>query len=807
MLTDAILDAARRRGDPLADAIVAAIYQSGDTPAVARLLGGLMKDDPQQTATLPPAVQAYFAKTDWPIARSPESVAAGEKLFSEHGPEILMLLCCYSLPSSYGAKKGVQVLHRTAYLAKRPNRRLFETAQFIVDVLSPGGLAKGGAGLRTALKVRLMHAAIRHLILADTTNKWPIDDLGVPINQEDLLGTLMTFTWLILDGLARLGVKLTVEEQQAYLDTWLAVGTLMGIEPQLLPATVEDAKALTELIERRQVAESPEGREMMQALLGMMTSNLPAMFSTMPSCMIREFLPPDVATFLGVPSHKLEETMLRLTDEALRPLQRFINREAKRSALVRTFSIHMLRWMLKVELDGQPARFALPDSLQQDWQIAPPDSEESFWKKLEERARTAGLMIVFVIASAVVAAAQPAFTAIDRPLRVFIDCRSGGCDQEFFRKELSWVDHVRDQKDADVHVLVTGQSTGGGGTEYRIRFIGVGSFSPAEDTFTRNTEAGETEDGRRRMLLQAFALGLIRFAAVTPVASQLKITPPSSTVATQTTAANDKWNFWVFRTGFNVGMDGEASSSFRNFNLNQSANRITNAWKININAGGNYSSSEYDLGDGERFRSTRKGWNVNSLAVKSLTDHWSAGLKAGALRSSFNNQKLNVRVAPGIEWNFFPYSKSTDRQLTFQWTAGLNRFVYDELTIFLKTEETMFDQSLMSFLNLRQPFGSINVTFEAGHFFNDVGKYKTKLFVDTELRLTRGLSLNIDGSYQILHDQLYLRLGDSTNEEIIARQRQLETSFRYFAFVGITYRFGSINNNIVNQRFNGNVFF
>lgn len=815
MLTDAILDAARRRGDPFADATVAAIYKDGDTPAVARLLSSLMKDpstplragDQQQPAALPPPAQEYLKKTALLLKRSPESVAAGERVFSEHGPEIMMLLCCYSLPSSYAAKKGVQVLHRTAYLAKRPNRRLFETAQFIVDVLSPGGLGTDGRGMRTAQKVRLMHAAIRHLILVDTSNKWNIEELGVPINQEDLLGTLMTFTWLILDGLARLGVKLTPEEQQAFLDTWLAVGTLMGIEPQLLPKTVADAKAVTALIERRQVAECPQGREMMSALLGMMETNLPKMFSTMPSCLIREFLPDNVATFLGVPSHKFEETMLRLADEALRPLQRFINREAKRSALMRTFSIHLLRWMLTVELDGQPARFALPDSLQEDWQIAPPDSEESFWQKIEERVRKIGLILLFLMTLAVSASAQQTFTAIDRPLRVFIDCRSGGCDQEFFRKELSWVDHVRDQKDADVHLLITGQPTGGGGTEYRIRFIGLGSFSAAEDTMTRNAEAGETEDGRRRILLQAFALGLVRFAAVTPVASQLKITPPASTAKTQTTASQDKWNFWVFRTGFNVGMDGEASSSFKNFNLNQSANRITDAWKINFNANANYSSSRYDLGDGEWFESIRRGWNVNALAVKSVGEHWSVGAKAGALRSSFNNQKLNVRVAPGIEWNFFPYSKSTDRQLTIQWTAGIDRFVYDEQTIFLKTEETKWDQSLMSFLNLRQPFGSINITFEAGHYFDDVSKYKAKLFVDTEVRITRGLSINFDGSYQVLHDQLYLVLGDLSNEEIIARQRQLATSFRYFAFVGITYRFGSINNNIVNQRFNGNVFF
>ena len=384
MLTDAILDAARQRGDALADATVAEIFKTGDTAAVARLMSTLMRDD-QQPGDLPAPVLDYLSKTTQQVARDPVSASGGERVFAEHGPEIMMLLCCYSLPSSYAAKKGVQVLHRTAYLAKRPNRRLFETSQFIVDVLSPGGLGPGGKGVRTAQKVRLMHAAIRHLIQAETANPWRVSELGIPINQEDLLGTLMTFSHLILDGLARLGVKLTPREAQWFLDTWLVVGRLMGIEPQLLPRDLAEAKATTGLIERRQIAESPEGREMTAALLGMMQTNLPHPFKSMPGCMIREFVPGHVATFLGVPSHPLREEMIRLADDALRPLERFVDFEARRHALVRTFSIHLLRWMINVEMDGQPARFAIPDALQEDWQIAPPDSEESFWQKIKER--------------------------------------------------------------------------------------------------------------------------------------------------------------------------------------------------------------------------------------------------------------------------------------------------------------------------------------------------------------------------------------------------------------------------------------
>lgn len=384
--SDAVLDAARTRGDALADATVAALFATGQTAAVSNLMASLMRNDQAAPGALPPVVQDYLAQTSRGAAHHPDTVARGQRVFADHGPEILMLLCCYSLPSSYAAAKGVQVLHRTAYLAKRPTRRLFETAQMIVDVLSPGGLDAGGRGVRTAQKVRLMHAAIRHLIVTDTSAPWPAQEWGTPINQEDLLGTLMTFTWLILDGLDRQKITVSPEDQAAFLDTWLSIGELMGIEPALLPRTVAEAKALTAIIERRQVAPSPEGREMMAALLGMMNDNVPDGFRTLPSSMLREFLPPDVATFLGVPNHFIERELIALAERLVHPLEVFADHEARRHGIIRAFSVHLLRAMTRVELDGQRARFALPDTLTTAWQLAPADSEESFWRKLAARA-------------------------------------------------------------------------------------------------------------------------------------------------------------------------------------------------------------------------------------------------------------------------------------------------------------------------------------------------------------------------------------------------------------------------------------
>ena len=382
--SDAVLDAARRRGDPPADAVVASLFATHGVDAVRGLMAQLVTDDAFVPETLPGDLRAFLDATDVPDMRDAATIEAGERVFAVHGPEILMVLCCSSLPSSYSARKGVQVLHRTAYLAWGPTRRLFETAQMIIDVMSPGGLGATGRGLRTAQKVRLMHAAVRHLVRHDPARSWDLDEFGLPINQEDLLGTLMTFSWLILEGLETLGVPLDPAEQAAYTATWMHVGKVMGIEPALIPSTVDETEWLTRTIERRQVAPSDEGREMTTALLEMMGVNLPLPLRSVPPGLIREFLPPDVADFLGVPSNRLEEVLQAAAEDLVRPLERLYDRAAGRHVAVRSFAIRMLQGMQAGELGQRRATFTVPDSLADGWAMAPAASEESFWRKLRE---------------------------------------------------------------------------------------------------------------------------------------------------------------------------------------------------------------------------------------------------------------------------------------------------------------------------------------------------------------------------------------------------------------------------------------
>lgn len=387
---------------------------------------------------------------------------------------------------------------------------------------------------------------------------------------------------------------------------------------------------------------------------------------------------------------------------------------------------------------------------------------------------------------------------------MFLDCQFF-CDFDFIRTEISFVNFVRDRKEGEVHILVTSQRTGSGGAEYTLRFIGLERFAGIDHTLQHVSEQTATGDEIRRALTRIIKIGLASYVATTPQGAGLDVQykPPAGPRQNVVGDVKDPWNLWYFRSRLNGNFSGEQSNSRRSLGGSFSANRTTDRWKINLSAGGNYSENRFRLSEGTTFRAVQRNVNWSGLVVKSLNARWSAGLKNTISSSTFLNQDWFIRLAPGIEFNFFPYAESTRRQFTIQYTAGTDSFDYKRETIFARMEETLVDETLIVSLDLRQPWGSAGLSFEGSHYFNDPSKYRLTLFGHTDVRLFRGLSFNVFGDVSRLHDQIYLARGVATDEEILVRQRQLFTAYRYFVGFGVTYSFGSRFQNVVNPRFGG----
>ncbi len=391
--------------------------------------------------------------------------------------------------------------------------------------------------------------------------------------------------------------------------------------------------------------------------------------------------------------------------------------------------------------------------------------------------------------------------AAQRPVRLYLDCQYE-CDLEFTRTEIPWVDHVRDRADADVHVLVTTRSTAASAREFTLTFIGLKEFSTLTDTIVTVSPESDSQDRRRRVVTEALKRGLVRYVARRPGSERLTITyaVPAGAVAAAA-PARDRWKLWVFRTRANGYFNGEESSRSTNLNGSLSANRISPAWKANVSMSGDYGENNFTFQDGTKFNSYSHGYGLRELIVKSLGPHWSAGQRASITASTYQNQALAFRLAPAVEYNVFPYAESTRRQLRLQYAIGATHYRYEDTTIFDKIRETRGDHSLLASLDMRQPWGSVSIALEGAALLDELGKNRVRLEPEVDVRLFRGLSLNLFGYVSLLRDQLYLAKGGATDQEVLLRRRQLATSYQYFVGAGLSYTFGSIYNNVVNPRF------
>ncbi len=389
-------------------------------------------------------------------------------------------------------------------------------------------------------------------------------------------------------------------------------------------------------------------------------------------------------------------------------------------------------------------------------------------------------------------------------VRAFLDCQSAGCDFDFMRDQIRWATWVRDRLVADVQLLVTSLRTGSGGTEYTVTAIGLERYKGRADTVVVFTNPNDAADVVRRQLARTFSLLLAPYAAKTPLAAQLTVTyaaPSGSTVMAQ--PKKDRWNFWVYRISGNGYTNGEKSSTSLSLNVNASANRVTAAWKLNVNSNYGYSESKYSLGSEGTFVNLQRNYSASTLAVKSLGDHLSAGLSADASSSDFLNQKLSMRIAPAIEYNIFPYKDFTRRQLTLFYSLGVQSFRYKELTLDGQVDEIRPVHNMNVSWNAKQQWGSLNIGLFGSQYLHDLNRYNYGASGNVSLRISKGLSINLGGYASRVADQLYLPRRGLTDQQIIARQQALATNFRYFGNFGVSYTFGSIFNNVVNPRFGG----
>lgn len=395
----AVLDELRQDGDPVADDLAA--HYLGRNPA--DLFRDVVAYPGAGDSHLDPNIAAWLDRQhELPDWATPERLERGSHFYNAHGIPLGIGLFLASLPLAYASHDGVQVLALTARLETNARRRILETAQFVIDVTKPRALAPGGRGYETARHVRLVHAGVRQLITTDTripltddTSIWPRWDpaWGMPVNQEHLIGAMISYSSLLLKVLDKLHVRYNAEAAEDYCLLWSAVGWLMGIDESVLPLTRADLDRLEPIIRERNEKASEAGADLTRALMETVRSfaKMPVLknafwpgSTAIPVALMRLLIGDETADLIEVPKANWTRHLVR----AMRPPKWRVSLGLARVKFLRLVVRRVVRTVFKgfvytTREGGRPA-FNIPTSLGFD-DPAPQPLREAVRKVLPKR--------------------------------------------------------------------------------------------------------------------------------------------------------------------------------------------------------------------------------------------------------------------------------------------------------------------------------------------------------------------------------------------------------------------------------------
>lgn len=389
----------------------------------------------------------------------------------------------------------------------------------------------------------------------------------------------------------------------------------------------------------------------------------------------------------------------------------------------------------------------------------------------------------------------PAIEENEKPFKIYFD--QGGSIFRYFQSDVQWVDIVRDPKLAEIHILVNALTTGSGGREFTLTFVGQNGFSGINDTLKYTFPQNVSVDERNEQIVRLVKIGLSRYIAETPYSKYLNI---SFDKEFEETEIQDKWDGWVFGVGIDGAIYGEESQKEISWEIDTDIDRVKENTKLMINARMSNHLSIYNSDDGESRSSTR-GRYFDLMHVWSVSEHFSAGFFTGISNSTYNNLKLSYDLMPAIEYNIFPYQVSVRKNFTLLYRIGYVHNDYYNRTIYFKEKEDLFRQALSIGYRMNETWGEAHLYLTAANYLHDFSKNKIDLWSRLSYRLTGSLSFTVQAEVSYINDQLYLEQKGATLEEILLNQKSLATAYQYRLRLGFRYTFGSIYNNIVNTRF------
>ena len=385
-------------------------------------------------------------------------------------------------------------------------------------------------------------------------------------------------------------------------------------------------------------------------------------------------------------------------------------------------------------------------------------------------------------------------------INVYLDCQTN-CFTTYLRQEIQYINYVRDRQDADIYVLATRQNASAGAREIQLIFLYEGFETIENDTIKYIREANISDLVEMNLFKEQFKKGLLPALVKSEILDKITFDVAYQSIEEDTTTLIDPWDFWSFNLSLNLNFEGEKSFTENGFYSRVSASRITAQNKTTISSWYNINESTFTLSDGEEVFSENERFGLFIQWVQSIGPNWGWGFRSSLGSSTFGNTDFAGSFKPAIEYNIYPYSQSSTKRFSFQYSAGVFYNNYTEITVFDQLEEALARHGLDIEYEVTQPWGDIEFNIEFDQYFRDLSLYSISFNPEAELNIVKGLRLQMGAYISYIGDRINITKGDISAQDIILQNRQLDTSYSYYTYFGFNFRFGSKNNNVVNSRF------
>ena len=378
-------------------------------------------------------------------------------------------------------------------------------------------------------------------------------------------------------------------------------------------------------------------------------------------------------------------------------------------------------------------------------------------------------------------------------VKAYLDCSR--CDENFIKQETSFLDYVRDQDLADVVIFIRDIWNPSGGRSYEIEIDGNNEFTDIYSTTKVSGFSTDTSSSLRDKILNKLKLALVPFLDKAKYDLNVKI----DTNFDDLEINDDKWKNWVFELSGSYNSDKEESRRSNRYEIQFEIDKVTEDWRIGIDLERDERNREF-YSDDNVYLSNRKTTSLRGRVVRSISDHFSAGVFFGAFQNTYENIDFNRYIAPAIEYSFYPYQDVLSKEITLAYRIGTGKRNYIEKTIYGYENQTLASQTLTLNVRFRQKWGNISSYIDGTQFFNDGTKKRFSLRSNLDIRVFEGLAVRFSGNVSLIREQYSLAAGNTSVEDLLLQQRRIASDYETNFSIGLSYTFGSIYNSIINTR-------